>query len=162
MAWVNTVRKILLNTLLRGGNDDAPLNQPIKDLEDRTDWLVPAAWKWGLSSLSLGARASSGDLLSSGAGWVLVELYAAPPSPGRYLLHFHYQVTGDTVLRLILVDEEGTYVATLGTGPIVTAAARAEVLVADLAEGQRLMVRSEGGSSEESGLVWLVAQGLPS
>lgn len=39
MAWVNVVRKILLTTRLQGGNDSAVLNQPIKDLEDRTDDL---------------------------------------------------------------------------------------------------------------------------
>lgn len=39
MSWVDVVRKILETTPLLGGDDDAPLNHPIKDLEDRTDFL---------------------------------------------------------------------------------------------------------------------------
>lgn len=73
MPWVSFVRKILVTTRLLGGDNDAPLNQPIKDLEDRTDWLKSKQWSDPVELEDVGTS----PVLATTIPWAAVESFGA-------------------------------------------------------------------------------------
>lgn len=73
MPWVDVVRKILTTTRLLGGDDEAPLNQAIDDLEERTDWLKLMQWSDPVELEDVGTS----PVLALTIPWASVEAFGA-------------------------------------------------------------------------------------
>ena len=76
MTWIDSIRKILPSTLLLGGDNDAPLNGPITDLEDRTNYLR------ALPNETVVTASDAAHALPSTDDCTWVELVAIPGGGG--------------------------------------------------------------------------------